>query len=88
MRLTIFSCLTSSSYACGLLFEHDRNFSVLKQDFYAWLVQCKKREVKNLVGPAGKAAIVHHSREKKDDKKDNEVIEHKGAAVVAHRRRK
>jgi hypothetical protein len=48
----------------------------------------KQREVKNLVGPVGKAAAVRHHRDKKDDdKKDNDVIEHKGAAVVAHRRR-
>ena len=41
-----------------------------------------------MVGPAVKAAIVHHRRDKKDDdKQDNEIIEHKGAPVVAHRRR-
>ncbi len=45
-----------------------------------------------MVGPVGKAAAVKHHRDKKEDKKegkeDNDVIEHKGAAVVAHRRRK
>ncbi len=45
------------------------------------------KEVKKLVGPVGKAAIVKRRRDKKDDKKDKDVIEHKGAAVAAHRRR-
>ncbi len=40
-----------------------------------------------MVGPVGKAAIVKRRRDKKDDKKDKDVIEHKGAAVAAHRRR-
>ncbi len=39
-----------------------------------------------MVGPVGKVAIVRNRKDKKDDKKDNDVIEHKGAAVAAHRR--